>query len=174
MALTIDKDKLLELKEKIKAEMARRNCSYGSLSEYAGTDYDFTNEPELDELVYADFGSKTINLALKINDVYIDEEKAITFSNVNQTGDYCDVDFIEKIGEALSSWESEETTSATTSCRGQCTGLCAGSCFSTCVSGCTGTGSGKSGNNNACGSCTGNCSYACLYDCGTNCKNSCA
>ena len=118
MALTIDKDKLLELKEKIKAEMARRSCSYGSLSEYAGTDYDFTNEPELDELVYADFGSKTINLALKINDIYIDEEKAITFSNVNQTGDYCDVDFIEKISNKIDQWSQENEDSSVTSCRG--------------------------------------------------------
>jgi hypothetical protein len=105
MELTIDKDKLLELKRRIKAEMQRRSCTYGSLSEYAGTEYDFTNEPKSGDLVYADYGEKVINLALKINDIYIDEANNITFANISQTGDYCDIDFVDKIDSALTTWE---------------------------------------------------------------------
>ena len=37
-------EEINSLKAKVKAEMARRN-SYGSLEDYAGADYDFTQNP---------------------------------------------------------------------------------------------------------------------------------
>ena len=172
--LTIDKEKLIELKNKIRSEMKRRSCAYGSLESYSTSEYDFEIDPITGEPVLHDFGEKVINLALKINDIYIDEEKNITFANINQYGDYCDINFIEKIEKTLDTWEQETMKGNVSSCRGQCTGLCAGSCSSEC-GGCTGSCTGCSGTcTTTCGkSCVGGCGTGCTSSCGTTCAGGC-
>ena len=161
--ITISSSKLIELKERIKAEMARRSYQYGSLFEFANTNYDFDKTPTVGADVGYDYGEKTINLALKINDID-------GLANIDEPYDFMNADFINLISDKLDVWETEELEQATTGCRGQCTGLCAGSCGGNCSS-CSNTCSGT-----CYSSCTGNCMTTCTgcdSGCYGGCKASC-
>ena len=48
-------NEIKELKTRIKSEMSRRSY-YGSLSEFAGSNYDFTIEPATGETILAEHG----------------------------------------------------------------------------------------------------------------------
>lgn len=152
-----------ELKAGIKEEMKRRNSSYGSLEEYGDDSYDFLKEPQLGDLVYADYGMKTINLLLKICD--IGDGK---LAEIKESGDFLNLNFVNLLKEALTKFETETKTSSS-SCRAMCTGLCSGSCISEC-SGCTGSSGTYEDAGASCkGNCTSECTTACSVTCGTGC-----
>ena len=61
-------EKINELKAKVKTEMARRSGN-GSLANFAGSAYDFSDVPAPGKLILAEHGQKTINPLLNIKDV---------------------------------------------------------------------------------------------------------
>ena len=66
MALTAAQ--LNSIKQRVKAEMARRN-GYGSLAEYAGSAYDYSDVPAKDSIIIEEHGKKAVDLLLKIEDI---------------------------------------------------------------------------------------------------------
>lgn len=138
------------LKTLTKSEMSRRK-GYGSLEEYAGSNYDFATSPVKNGVILADQGDKTVNLLLMIKD--------ITGVDKTQAGKI--LPNSESILNAANSYASETMEGETSSCRGACTGLCAGSCIGGC-NGCSGKcDSGCQGCTASCGSgCAGSSMYA--------------
>lgn len=56
------------LKTNLKAELKRRNNSWGSLTAYAGTSYDFSTAATTSNKILLEHGQKTQDLILLIND----------------------------------------------------------------------------------------------------------
>lgn len=145
-------EQILEIKAKLKAEMLRRGlnnstASFGSLSEYAGSDYDFTNIPTENTHLTKDQGEKTINILYRVEDqkgcdYVIDDSRSPSDNNFEALNTYIDTLAAEDI-EAMH-----------TSCRGACSGLCFGSCIGLC-NGCS-------------GKCDTGC-VGCVATCGTGC-----
>lgn len=131
------------LKTLTKSEMSRRK-GYGSLEEYAGSNYDFGVDPAKDGVILADQGDKTVNLLLMIKD--------ITGVNKTKAGDI--LPNPDGVLNAVKSYATETMEGETSSCRGACTGLCAGSC----IGGCNGC-SGKC--DSGCQGCTASCGSGC-------------
>lgn len=161
----ITAEEFIELRDKCKQEFKRRSCSaWGSLSEYADTDYDFDTEPSAGTAITAEQGQKVIDPLLEIKD----------FDNLTkkiEAGDLIQAGVDSSLLDAVDSLSTESTTSTSTSCRGACTGLCLGTCYSSCdgCSGCSGCSSGCSGCSASCESnCTG-CSGSC-----SGCSGSCS
>ena len=77
----LSRSELVTLKAKIKAEMQRRNGigpsnrlwtpsrAYGSVSQFAGGEYDFIHTPTKDDKIYSEYGRKTIDLLMQIYDI---------------------------------------------------------------------------------------------------------
>ena len=174
MALTASE--FIALKNKIKAEMARRN-GYGSLADYAGSEYDFTTTPAAGQPILTEQGQKVVDLALAVTDIpgLVKVKK----------GDKIP-DKLDDLEDIVDGWAAEPIDGSSSSCRGVCTGLCttgcASNCSGTCGDSCTGCGtscSGKCGGDctgscsTECTGCAGNCSVSCGGSCSETCGSSC-
>lgn len=147
-------EQIIEIKAKLKAELKRRNLndstsSFGSVSEFAGEEYDFTTVPKKDSQILQEQGEKTINLLYRITDNEVceyvqDEGKIPSDVNFSSLSSYIDNLATEKIEDTFSH------------CRGACTGLCFGSCIGMC-NGCS-------------GKCDTGC-VGCVATCGTGCAS---
>lgn len=150
---------LINLKTKLKAELQRRNGlgpasgkkwnptkAFGSVSEYGGSAYDFTQQPVKDGKVTVDQGKKTVDLLLKING-YGDLEPVDSTKPIPKSFNAKLLEYVDKL--ASHQFTGEETESQ--DCNAACTGLCVGSCISMC-NGCLG---------------------ACSATCGTGCESGC-
>ena len=161
MAL-ITPDRLIELKAKVKAECQRR-CNTGSVSQYAGEDYDFTITPESGKVILKEHYEKiAIPLNAIVGGIPTDGNRIVREIEI--------ADFESKVEELVKISE----TSSTTNCAASCTGLCQGGCASGC-SGCSGCGSGCSGGCSGCGgSCSSGCGSGCSSGCTATCANNCS
>lgn len=170
---------MIDLKARVKAEMNRR-CHNGSLTAYAGADYDYTVAPEAGGQMFTEHVNKIV---VPMN--------AITASGMEEqvVGDQAMA--MDGIDAKLTVYEAEPMrNNATSSCSGACSGLCVGRCYNNCsgcgsscssncstncgVDGCSNcTGYCKGGCNTTCtGGCKGTCNTECT-NCGTQCSNSC-
>lgn len=146
------------LKSAIKTELGRRDlggatANFGSLAEYAGSNWDFTEVPATDSKIKLEHGKKTINALYTIKDVD-------NLSFVEKDGKIPTDDKFLTLEQFVLNLSAETMTNTTSSCRGNCSGLCAGSC----ITGCSGCNTGCKG------SCKGNCSTTCQGSCNTGLK----
>lgn len=151
--LTITAERLNELKVKVKTEMQRRNSTEHktSLSEYAGTSWDYTTIPKAGEPITDEHLSKVIDPLLKVNDFLYDNSLRTGKSGLELS--------LYKAEQFVDSLAAISKTASNSGCRGSCTGLCADACSSACT-GCT--------------NCTGGCSTACDKACSNNCGGGCS
>lgn len=154
-------EQVKQLKAKIKAEMLRRDGN-GSLASYGSSSYDFSATPTAGSSVKAEYGEKTINLLLQIED-YGDLSLVNAGDPIPQSFNSGLINEVNRLAAEEKTGESEETAAMfndgrvaeTSSCRGMCTGLCVGTCIDQC-NGCTGcTATCGSGCTTGCSSCTG-------------------
>ena len=126
---------VVELKEKLKAELARRNGN-GSVAEFASEEYDFTVIPKEGQPITEEHGKKIVDLLLQICD-YKDLRYVVRGEAIPEAFDAELIDLVEK----LSKEERTGTIDEVSSCNGACTGLCVGSCVGFCNGcfGCSGT-----------------------------------
>lgn len=143
------------LKARIKAECARRKYT-GSVAEYSGEDYDYTdNEVASGKMVRKEHYTK-----ITIPMTAIDGVTRSDPSLIKQKG-------LTDLDTALTALEAKKmnaTSRANTGCNSSCTGLCYNACGSSCGSNCTG----------GCGvDCEGACSNTCLGTCQNSCGDAC-
>jgi len=141
---------LNDMKKALKAELARRS-GFGSMSKYAGSSYDFSVTPAKGGKILPEYGEKTVDLLLKIED----------FKDLKLTkdGQVIPTAFSTAMTTEIARLAKEDFTGSTSeksSCRGDCSGLCVGTCIGQC---------------NGCQSCSG-CS-GCAASCGTGCASGC-
>lgn len=136
--MSMTAEQVIELKEKLKSELARRN-GLGSVEQYASKEYDFNQIPKEGQPITADQGKKIIDLLLQICD-YKDLRYVVRGDTIPEAFDTELLDLVDKLSKEEMTGELDEQSS----CRGMCTGLCAGSCIKSCngCSGCTGTSGG--------------------------------
>lgn len=138
---------LIDIKRRIKAEMTRR-CRNGSLTAYAGSQYDFTETPAQGKPIKAEHGQKTAGLLQNIKDY--------GFSGIQEGAKIPDGFNNANLVAILNELEAEPMQyQGKSSCNSACSGLCTSNCWDSCT-GCT-----------SCTSCSG-CS-GCYGDCGTGC-----
>jgi hypothetical protein len=168
---------VIDLKAKIKAEMARRKY-YGSLStnggynyavkdsavNYASSTYDFTTTPSSGNAVLAEHGQKTVDLLLKIKD-YGDLKKVVQNDPIPNSFDAALITYVNNLAK-------ESITGSSSSCRGACTGLCVGTCASGC-SGCSSTNGSSDSIGSYCSGCAATCGSGCTTGCGSGCTSGC-
>lgn len=170
---------LKQMKSRVKTEMNRRNAPYGNMSSYAGTGYDYTNQPIPNNPLLQEHEEKIVNPLLAVKDFGTKNTVTKEFTN------------LEEAQILLTQLEAELVHDDTkTSCRSACSGMCLGTCHNQCdgcTTGCSNgcsscTGGCGSGCNNACGGactvgcgtgCAHNCGGACTIGCGSGCVNGC-
>ena len=155
---------MIDLKARVKAEMNRR-CHNGSLTAYAGADYDYTVAPEAGGQMFTEHVNKIV---VPMN--------AITASGMKEqvVGDQAMA--MAGIDAKLTVYEAEPMqNNATSSCSGACSGLCVGGCYNNC-SGCGGSCSYNCSTDcgvDGCSNCTGSCEGGCYKGCTGSCKGTC-
>lgn len=159
----ISPDRFNDLKAKVKAECQRR-AYVGSVTDYAGTAYDYTNTPTSQSIISKEHYEK---IAVPLNAI---------------SGDV-PTDGARIISEAeMATMETKATTlaaislnvaQANTGCAASCTGLCSTGCYDSCT-GCTScSGCGGSCSYNCSTGCSGSCGDACSSGCSTSCTPGC-
>lgn len=155
---------LAPIKAALKAELLRRDGN-GSVAQFGDSAYDFSHNPYIGEKIRPEYGQKTIDLLLKIEDykdlrlVKVDDPIPKAFNSELLTE-------IARLAAEQKTGESAKTVAnlypsrkpETSSCRSVCTGLCVGTCASKC---------------NGCTSCTAACGTGCASGCNTACKGGC-
>ena len=160
---------MVDLKARVKAEMQRRKRK-GSLTAYAGTDYDYTVTPETGGQMLVEHVNKIV---IPMN--------AITTQPIVErvVGDHAVA--MDQIDANLTAYESE-TMRGSSSCSSQCSGLCTTGCYNAC-SGCGGACSNDTTGACTCGSaCQGStqqatcssCKDGCTAYCGMSCWGTCS
>ena len=171
----IEAERFAELKARVKAECLRR-CHTGSVAEYGGEKYEYTNSPTEDHTVDVEHYEK---LALPLSKIHSEKVPSLDGRRIVFDED------ITEFEAALTLFETRPMTDKTrgdcetsctgacyTGCSGDCTGGCETTCSGECQGSCTGCGSGCA---NTCeGSCSGGCKSSCTVTCGnTGCVGSC-
>ena len=149
----VDVDRLIKLKEKVKAECLRRKYT-GSVESYGGSAYDFKTKPVSGGLVKKEYYKNNAtplnainNQAIKKADI-TDKDNIILNNEIYQMDDY------------VTTWMGiAPNNDSYSGCANSCTGLCL-SCTGTCTSGCSNT-------------CRANCANDCSNHCGDGCTNVC-
>lgn len=175
-----------ELKQKVREECKRRKY-VGSVEQYGGTNWDFSNVPATDKEITQEHYEKISIPMRKINwqvtpngpfNRIIKDEDLVSFETnyvAFRGRDIVD----ESPTDCSSSCTGTCTTSCTTGCGGSCdntctgcSGSCRGGCSNTCLNGCSGCGDEcSSGCLGVCGTgCEGHCTTSCYED-GATCKN---
>ena len=154
----IEAERFAALKARVKAECLRR-CHTGSVAEYGGEKYEYTNNPAEDHTVDVEHYEK---LALPLSKIHSEKVPSLDGRRIVFDED------ITGFEAALTLFETRPMTDKTrgdcetsctgacyTGCSGDCTGGCETTCSGECQGSCTGCGSGCA---NTCeGSCTGGC-----------------
>lgn len=161
----------VSLKARVKAEMNRR-CRSGSLTSYAGTNYDYSVTPASNVKILPEHLNKLTTPVNAISDCGISEK---------QSGDV--IPALDDFDTKLSSHEAFPMSGSGTDCASSCSGLCSSGCWNNCsgcggscsydCSGCSGTCSGSC-SGSCSGGCDGSCGGACWRDgCTSNCTAAC-
>lgn len=154
----------VSLKARVKAEMNRR-CHSGSLTSYAGTNYDYSVTPASNGKILPEHLNKLTTPVNAISNCGIAEK---------QSGDV--IPALDDFNTKLSSHEAFPMRGSGTDCASSCSGLCSSGCWNSC-SGCGGSCSYScsGGCDNTCsGGCDGSCGGACWKDgCTSNCTAAC-
>ena len=161
----------VSLKARVKAEMNRR-CRSGSLTSYAGTNYDYSVTPASNGKILPEHLNKLTTPVNAISDCGIAEK---------QSGDV--IPALDDFDTKLSSHEAFPMRGSGTDCASSCSGLCSSGCWNSCsgcggscsydCSGCSGTCSGSC-SGSCSGGCDGSCGGACWRDgCTSNCTAAC-
>lgn len=170
----IEAERFAELKARVKAECLRR-CHTGSVAEYGGEKYEYTNSPTEDHTVDVEHYEK---LALPLSKIHSEKVPSLDGRRIVFDED------ITEFEAALTLFETRPMTDKTrgdcetsctgacyTGCSGDCTGGCETTCSGECQGSCTGCGSGCA---NTCeGSCSGGCSSSCSGGCKSSCTVTC-
>ena len=170
----IEAERFAELKARVKAECLRR-CHTGSVAEYGGEKYEYTNSPTEDHTVDVEHYEK---LALPLSKIHSEKVPSLDGRRIVFDED------ITEFEAALTLFETRPMTDKTrgdcetsctgacyTGCSGDCTGGCETTCSGECQGSCTGGGSGCA---NTCeGSCSGGCSSSCSGGCKSSCTVTC-
>lgn len=173
----------VSLKARVKAEMNRR-CRVGSLTAYAGTNYDYTVTPATGGVIKSEHLQK---LTTPVN--------AIANTGIAQGDPGTVISALDAFDTKLTAHENYPMRGSGTDCASSCSGLCSSGCWNSCsgcggscsydCSGCSGTCSGScsgscsGGCDGSCGGacwrdgCTSNCTAACRMDCAGSCRGSC-
>ena len=166
----IEAERFAALKARVKAECLRR-CHTGSVAEYGGEKYEYTNSPTEDHTVDVEHYEK---LALPLSKIHSEKVPSLDGRRIVFDED------ITEFEAALTLFETRPMTDKTrgdcetsctgacyTGCSGDCTGGCETTCSGECQGSCTGCGSG------CCSGCSGSCSGGCSSSCSGGCKSSC-
>ena len=166
----IEAERFTELKARVKAECLRR-CHTGSVAEYGGEKYEYTNSPTEDHTVDVEHYEK---LALPLSKIHSEKVPSLDGRRIVFDED------ITEFEAALTLFETRPMTDKTrgdcetsctgacyTGCSGDCTGGCETTCSGECQGSCTGCGSGCAN------TCEGSCSGGCSSSCSGGCKSSC-
>ena len=137
------------IKAKVKAEMQRRSApdQNGSLSQYAGSQWDFEINPETGCVIVNEYIQKLIDPLLQVNDFLCDNS-----FRIGRGGLEIPLDKIEEFIDKISKIPADASNSG---CRGKCTGLCHSGCSGSCQ-GCR-------------ESCLSGCRDGCVHTCGSGC-----
>lgn len=186
MASRLKADRLIALKQKVKAECQRRNYT-GSVASYGSTTYDYSITPTSNSRIKDEYFEKN---AIPMN--AINSNNTSNIEGTNKT--ILDQEVSRMEGYVTTYARRSYYDSSGTDCATSCTGMCY-SCTGTCYNSCSGCGGacsnncsgscsgscdgGCSGCDNTCrgtcsGSCSGSCSSSCTSTCGySGCKGSC-
>lgn len=174
MDLVLTPEKLTELKEKVAAEMKRRNAPEhnASLNAYGTKEWEYENPPKVADELRDEYVQKIIDPLLQVNDFLSDNSFTSGKTGLERS--------LYKAEEFVDSLAKMSYTDTNSGCRGSCTGLCAEACTgectgcSSCSGGCS-TSCGKSCGSNCgggCSGCTGGCHTGCTKTCGSGCQTS--
>lgn len=165
----ITPDRFIELKAAIKAECQRRTHT-GSVADYGGANYDYTNIPAANKTIDIEHYQKNLVPMNAINNS--------EFPVPNSYGVQIKESDMAAMEEAVASYATREVGSeadnSASDCAASCTGLChscTGNCVNSCTNTCTGTctdtctGSCTGCSGSCSGSCTGSCSGSCVWGC---------
>lgn len=172
----VDVDRLVKLKEKVKAECLRRKYT-GSVENYGSSTYDFSNEPTVGGIIGREYYDKNATPLNAINNNLVPKANITNAENVALNDEIYNMDY------QVSAWmTTDKTNDKNTDCANSCTGLCL-SCTGSCTSGCSNTcrancannctGTCGSGCTNACRGCGSGCSGSCSGSCDGGCKGTC-
>ena len=146
----IEAERFAELKARVKSECLRR-CHTGSVAEYGGEKYEYTNSPTEDHTVDVEHYEK---LALPLSKIHSEKVPSLDGRRIVFDED------ITEFEAALTLFETRPMTDKT---RGDCETSCTGACYTGCSGDCTG----------GCETtCSGECQGSCT-GCGSGCANTC-
>ena len=149
----------VSLKARVKAEMNRR-CRVGSLTAYAGTNYDYTVTPATGGVIKSEHLQK---LTTPVN--------AIANTGIAQGDPGTVISALDAFDTKLTAHENYPMRGSGTDCASSCSGLCSSGCWNSC-SGCGGSCS-YSCSGSCDGSCSGGCDGSCSGGCSTSCGGAC-
>ena len=159
----------INLKNRVKMEMLRRNSNFGSLVEFAGTTYDYEKTPAPGDKVVAEHINK-ISEPLK----------QVSYAGLAYQTEGMWIQPVDSLDQALASYEYAPAFGPTHHCASSCSGLCATGCYSSCTNSCFSNCSGScavdctgSCGNNCSGGCFGSCTASCANDCSGGCAVTC-
>ena len=154
----ISAERFTALKAKVKAEMLRRNQS-GSVAEYGGAAYDYTNAPAAGRVIQKEHIEKLTG-----------PMRAVNPDLVPAPGNVVTEAELANLETRITAWAQRAIVDKTaTDCKSGCTGTCYTGCATGCSTTCSGTCSGSCGD-----SCSYNCTNTCKDFCGSNvCETSC-
>lgn len=173
-------DRFTALKEKVKAEMLRRNQD-GSVADYGGAAYDYTVAPAAGGVIRAEHRDKLVSPMRAVNSDLV----PASVGSVIKESELANLETRVAVWEARSMTDQSGSdcksgctgtcyTGCATGCSGDCDAgcygcgkACVGDCTNTCEDGC----GGKCSNN--CNSCEGSCYTDCLGSCDHECSSSC-
>ena len=161
----ISAERFTALKAKVKAEMLRRNQS-GSVAEYGGAAYDYTNAPAAGRVIQKEHIEKLTGPMRAVNPDLVPAPGGIVTEAE-----------LANLETRITAWAQRAITDKTaTDCKSGCTGTCysgcgttcSGTCSAACANDCTG------GCRTTCtGSCTNSCTEGCSLSCSDNCQTGC-
>lgn len=172
----VDIDRLTKLKAKVKAECLRRKYT-GSVENYGGSTYDFSNNPTIGGIIKREYYDKNATPLNAINNNLVPKANITDAKNVALNDEIYNMDY------QVSAWMTTDKTNKNhTDCAVSCTGLCL-SCTGSCTNGCSGTcsvicgwscsGGCSGGCSGSCSGCGSGCSGGCSGSCSGNCKGTC-
>ena len=148
----------INLKEKVKSEMLRRNGN-GSVVEYGSETYDYETVPAAGGLILREHPEKNLVPLRAVNPTGLPE-------TISETVLLDEIVVMETLIEALKAQPDAATSN--NDCAGACTGMCVSICTGSCTGDCTG------GCSTTCtGSCSGSCTGSCVGGCSTSCVGTC-
>lgn len=164
----------ISLKARVKAEMQRRKYT-GSLTKYAGAEWDYVVQPTAGGKLLPEHYNKIIEPLNAIAPTGFD-------TPITQ-GDHAIA--IKVAVDKLAEYEKKTPSSGANDCAVSCSGRCTTSCGSDCNISCGGCSSTCSGCSSTCndtcsgtcstcgGACQGSCGIQCGYSCYLSCRTGC-